>query len=67
LSHAWIWENTVDHPATKSVEFLSGTSPGEIPFNQATRFELALNVKNAKSLGLEFPTTLLGSADLIVE
>jgi hypothetical protein len=51
----WIWENTVDLPASKSVEFLSGTNPGDIRFNQATRFELALNVKTAKSLGLEFP------------
>jgi putative tryptophan/tyrosine transport system substrate-binding protein len=48
-------------------QILNGTNPSEIPFNQVTRFELALNLKTAKSLGLEFPATLLGSADLIIE
>ena len=48
-------------------QILNGTDPGDIPYNQVTRFELALNLKTAKSLGLEFPATLLGSADLIVE
>jgi ABC-type uncharacterized transport system substrate-binding protein len=32
-----------------------------------TRYELAINLKTAKSLGIEFPATLLGSADFIVE
>jgi putative tryptophan/tyrosine transport system substrate-binding protein len=48
-------------------QILNGTNPGDIPFNQVTRFELAINLKTAKSLGLEFPATLLGSADLVVE
>jgi putative tryptophan/tyrosine transport system substrate-binding protein len=48
-------------------QVLNGTNPGNIPFNQATHYELALNLKTAKSLGIEFPATLLGSADLVVE
>ena len=48
-------------------QVLNGTNPGDIPFNQVTHYELALNLKTAKSLGLEFPATLLGSADLVVE
>jgi len=48
-------------------QILNGTNPGDIPFNQITRLELALNLKTAKSLGLEFPATLLGSADFVVE
>jgi putative ABC transport system substrate-binding protein len=48
-------------------QILNGTNPGDIPFNQVTRLELAINLKTAKSLGLEFPATLLGSADLVVE
>jgi putative ABC transport system substrate-binding protein len=48
-------------------QVLNGTNPGDIPFNQITRYELALNLKTAKSLGIEFPATLLGSADLVVE
>jgi putative ABC transport system substrate-binding protein len=48
-------------------QILNGTSPGDIPYNQITRLELALNLKTAKSLGIEFPATLLGSADFVVE
>ena len=48
-------------------QILNGTNPGDIPFNQATHYELAINLKTAKSLGIEFPATLLGSADLVVE
>jgi putative ABC transport system substrate-binding protein len=49
------------------VQVLSGTNPSEIPFIQVTRLQLTLNLKTAKSLGLEFPATLLGSADFVVE
>jgi ABC-type uncharacterized transport system substrate-binding protein len=48
-------------------QILNGRNPGDIPFNQVTRFELAINLKTAKSLGIEFPATLLGSAALVVE
>ena len=48
-------------------QVLKGTNPGDIPFNQVTRYELALNLKTAKSLDIEFPATLLGSADFVVE
>jgi putative ABC transport system substrate-binding protein len=48
-------------------QILNGTNPGDIPYNQVTRYELALNLKTVKSLGLEFPATLLGSADFVVE
>ena len=48
-------------------QILNGTNPGDIPFNQATHYELAINLKTAKSLGIEFPATLLGSADFVFE
>ena len=48
-------------------QILNGTNPGDIPFDQVTRLELAINLKTAKSLGIEFPTTLLGSADFVVQ
>jgi putative ABC transport system substrate-binding protein len=48
-------------------QVLNGTNPGDIPFDQVTRLELAVDLKTAKSLGLEFPATPLGSADLVVE
>jgi putative tryptophan/tyrosine transport system substrate-binding protein len=48
-------------------QILKGTNPGDIPFDQLARFTLALNLKTARALGLEFPATLLGIADLVVE
>jgi putative ABC transport system substrate-binding protein len=41
--------------------------PGEIPFYQATRFELIINLRSAKALGITFPVTLLSSADEVIE
>ena len=46
---------------------LRGANPGEIPFYQASKFELSLNLKTAKSLGLTVPATLLASADKVIE
>ncbi|TPQ34429.1 hypothetical protein C2U70_17225 [Bradyrhizobium guangdongense] len=46
---------------------LRGAYPGDIPFYQASKFELALNLKTAKALSLEVPATLLASADRVVE
>ncbi len=40
-------------------QILKGTNPGDIPFDQLARFQLALNLKTARALGVEFPATLL--------
>jgi putative tryptophan/tyrosine transport system substrate-binding protein len=48
-------------------QILNGTNPGDIPYNLVSHYELALNLKTAKSFGIEFPATLLGSADFVVE
>lgn len=46
---------------------LRGANPAEIPFYQASKFELALNLKTAKALSLDVPATLLASADRVIE
>jgi putative tryptophan/tyrosine transport system substrate-binding protein len=67
LSYGIVPSDNFRRAAAYVDRILKGAKPGEMPVQVPTKFELVLNLKTAKALGLEIPPKLLATADELIE
>ena len=67
LSYGPNFADTYRRSAGYVAKIIKGSSPRELPVEQPTRFELAINLQTARTLGLTIPATLISRADEVIE
>ncbi len=67
MSYAPDLDESLGRVAALADRIFKGATPAQLPFEQPTRFKLAINLKTAKAIGIDVPPTLLSRADEVIE
>ena len=67
MSYGPNWADLFRHAAEQVDKILRGAKPADIPVEQPTKFDLVINQKTAKALGLALSPSLLARADEVIE